>query len=456
MESWAWQLRMSRNKMARIALLVIRTAGKIGGRICWLLFCVYLATGVVSFARRWPAKVLTVIPTGDGIRVVTDGPRRGRNSFEDNWSLGLGAVAWAGLFFVRGTRRMWTGYVALGLVVGAVQGAGPYRRWRLDQQLAEVPEVKAGPGYEKLFFQRGISFIRDGFEAYYPRPTAVMFDALKGYGVDAVAVVPYGLYRQGQSEVGLSREGSEGDLYVGLMKLAHARGIRVMLKPQLWVMPGMFPGAIHLDDAEGRRVWFASYRKFILHWARIAEQGHADLFVVGTELEKLSGDEKEWRLVVSEVRKVYGGALTYAANQGPDFEKLAWWDCLDYIGLNEYYPLGDDLDFSKVIEKVEVVQKKYGKPVLLTEVGFASVAGSHKEPWSEPRRAPDWEHQRKCYEALYAAFWGKSWFYGMYPWKLSAHGDVGPEDRSLTPWRKPAMEVMGRYYRGRRNQNFSD
>ena len=46
-----------------------------------------------------------------------------------------------------------------------------------------------------------------------------------------------------------------------------------------------------------------------------------------------------------------------------------------------------------------------------------------------------------------AAFWKQPWFYGMYPWKVSAHGDVGPEDRSLTPWKKPAMEVVKWYYR---------
>lgn len=100
-----------------------------------------------------------------------------------------------------------------------------------------------------------------------------------------------------------------------------------------------------------------------------------------------------------------------------------------------------------MIRTVETVRKKFDRPVILTEVGFASVSGSHREPWSEPRRDADWTHQTRCYEALMAAFWKQPWFYGMYPWKVSAHGDVGPEDRSLTPWKKPAMEVVKRYYR---------
>lgn len=433
--------------MMRIALLVIRMAGRAGGRICWLLVCIYLATGVVSYARRWPAKVVAVVPRLDGIRVVTEGGRRGRPGVEDQASLALGVAAWAGLFFVPFTRRWWSGAAALGVVAGVGFGTEPMRRWKLSQEIAAVADVAVKP-YEKLFFQRGVSFIRDGFEAYHPKPTAAMFDALKGHGVDAVAVVPYGSYRQGEAGVTNGWETDDEDLYVALMKVAHARGIRVLLKPQLWVMPGMFPGAIRIDDAGARRIWFESYRRFILRWARVAERGHADLFAVGTELEKLSGEEQEWRRVVTEVRKVYGGPLTYAATQGPDFEKLAWWDAVDYIGLNEYYPLPDSLDFSGVLEKAEGVQKRFGKPLILTEVGFASVAGSHREPWSEPRREPDWAHQVRCYEALMKAFWGKPWFYGMYPWKVSAHGDVGPEDRSLTPWKKPAMGVLERYYKG--------
>ena len=427
----------------------LRIAGAIGGRFFWLIVCLYLATGVVSFARRWPAKVVAVVPRLDGIRVVTEGGRRGRPGQEDQAALAVGLTFWAGLFFVPFTRRAWSGPLAFALVGGLAAGTEPWRRMRLKQDLAAVTPVPAG-AYQKLFFQRGVSFIRDGFDAYHPKPTAAMFDRLKQHGVDAVAVVPYGSYRQGAPSVSQGWDADDGDLYVALMHVAHARGIRVLLKPQLLVMPGLFPGAIRIDDPAARRVWFDSYARFILHWAQIAERGHADLFAVGTELEKLSGEEKEWREIVRQVRQVYGGPLTYAANQGPDFEKLTWWDALDYIGLNEYYPLPDTLDFSDVLRRIEAIHHKFQKPVILTEVGFASVANSHREPWSEPRLAPDLDHQKRCYEALLKAFWDRSWFYGMYPWKVSAHGNVGPEDRSLTPWNKPAMEVLARYYRAKR------
>lgn len=124
--------------MMRIALSILRMTGRIGCRFCWLIVCLYLASGVVSYARRWPAKVVAVVPRLDGIRVVTEGGRRGRPGEEDRATLALGALAWAGLFWVKGTSRWWSGLVALG-VLGAVGGAmEPMRRWRLAEQLAAV------------------------------------------------------------------------------------------------------------------------------------------------------------------------------------------------------------------------------------------------------------------------------------------------------------------------------
>jgi len=423
----------------------MRMAANFGGRFCWLLVCLYLATGIVSYARRFPAKIVTVVPRPDGLRVITDSGPRGRNANEFNAAMATGVAIWLATFFLRPKH----GYVSLTLLVATVYATEPYRRWRLEQQISAIPETPIKP-YEKLFFQRGISFIRDGVEAYHPKPTTEILNAVRRYGIDSIAVVPYGLYRQSEPEVTLGREAEEEALYVALIKVAHAQNIRVMLKPQLWVMPGMFPGAIKIEDPAAKARWFDSYNRFILHWARIAEKGHADIFVVGTELEKLSTDSAQWRNIVARVRQVYKGPLTYAANQGPDFERIDWWDSLDYIGLNEYYPLPDTLDFKVVIDKIHKVRERFPMPVLLTEVGFASVANSHREPWSEPRRDPDFEHQKRCYEALLKAFWHQPWFYGMYPWKLSAHGDVGPQDRSLTPWKKPAIDVLARYYRSSR------
>ena len=57
------------------------------------------------------------------------------------------------------------------------------------------------------------------------------------------------------------------------------------------------------------------------------------------------------------------------------------------------------------------------------------------------------EDQARCYEALYRAFYRKSWFQGMYWWKVGTNRFGGSSDGSHTPWGKPAMDVVARWYK---------
>jgi len=52
------------------------------------------------------------------------------------------------------------------------------------------------------------------------------------------------------------------------------------------------------------------------------------------------------------------------------------------------------------------------------------------------------------YQAIFRAFYNKPWFEGMYWWKVGTNGFGGSGDTSLTPWGKPAMEVVKRWYEG--------
>lgn len=319
------------------------------------------------------------------------------------------------------------------------------REDRLAAQVARVPKVEPPAAYDRVFFQRGVSFVGDGPDAYFPEPSARLLDELRTYGVDSIALIPYGGGTPDGGEIRFDPRRASPSRYEALGHLARARKMRILLKPQIWA--GGFPGNIDVPDPERRRKWFASYTVFIEEWARIATRIHADLFCVGTEFVKMSRHEAEWRQIIARVRELYQGPIVYAATQGEEFETLRFWDALDYIGLDNYYPLPDNLDTSELITKVETVRKRFDKPVLLTEAGFASVENPNREPWSEPRRKISLEDQARCYEALFRAFYGKPWFHGFYWWKVSTDGRGGPQDRSLTPWRKPAMEVVGRWYR---------
>ncbi|MBS1874630.1 MAG: hypothetical protein JSU00_15550 [Acidobacteria bacterium] len=306
------------------------------------------------------------------------------------------------------------------------------------------------PPVRSAGFQRGVNFTAEGPRGYTAEVARPMLLKLKEYGVNSVALVPYGFSRRDRPGVRFGGGWERDEGIESVARAARELGFKVLLKPQLWVHPG-YPGDLEYPNAADRDVWFREYQAYIEHQAELAVRIHADVFSVGVELQKLTVFEQPWRRIIAAVRKIYPGPLTYGATQGPEFEGIRFWDALDYIGLNDYYPLPDDLNASGVAAKVEAIARKYSRPVLLTETGFSSYQAPHREPWSEAPRKLAPQDQARCYEAIYKAFYGKPWLAGIYWWKVGTNGYGGPDDGSHTPWGKPAMEVVRKYYRsGRR------
>jgi hypothetical protein len=300
----------------------------------------------------------------------------------------------------------------------------------------------------RVFFQRGVNFTAEWPDAYSSPRAEQMLRSFPAYGINAIALVPYGLARRDEPRIRMiGRRGMERDDSIrGMARVAHAAGLKVMLKPQLWVRRS-FPGELDFASEHDRALWFGEYGAFIEHYANLAAEIRADIFCVGVELARLTRHEAQWRDLIRRVRRIYRGPLVYAANWGEEFETLRFWDALDYIGLNQYYPLPDDLSTADLVRRVEAVQRKYRRPVLFTEAGFASLQDAHRKPWDETPRRISLEHQARAYAALLGGFYRKPWFQGVYWWKVGSDGHGGPEDGSLTPWGKPAMEVVTRWYR---------
>lgn len=304
----------------------------------------------------------------------------------------------------------------------------------------------ANAPYPKLFFQRGVNLTAEGPIGYDPQSILPLLDKLKSCGIDSIALVPYGFAGTKEPTVrygGNSMERSED--IVALTALAHQRGIKVLLKPQLWCRSG-FPGNLDFPDPRQRAQWFAEYRKFLEYYATLAARMHADIFSIGVELGKMTPYEAEWRALIARARALYPGPLVYSATQGPEFETIRFWDALDYIGLDEYYPLPDDLSTTSLVRTVETVQAKFARPVIFTEAGFPSYANPYRAPWDETPRALSPSDQARCYQAVLKAFYTKPWFQGVYWWKVGTDNFGGPSDGSHTPWGKPAMDVVQRWY----------
>ncbi|MFN7923451.1 MAG: hypothetical protein U0Q16_25340 [Bryobacteraceae bacterium] len=312
------------------------------------------------------------------------------------------------------------------------------------ETLAALPAVDRDAPYPKRVFHRGVCFTAEGGAAYGSPESRRMLEQLADFGVDSIALVPYFGIRLDPLRIEPPRNGgweSEDGMEI-LARLAHAKGMRVLLKPHGWRAPAK-DAATH----EFRQEWFKQYGALMEHYARFAARIHADLFAIGTELGWLAEYPREWREVARRVRATYPGPLTYAATQGPEFEGIEFWDALDYIGLDNYYPLGDDYSTAEMMRRIEAVQRKFGKPVLFTEAGYSAAEGARRSPWEDETGKPlSLEEQAKCYRALLSAFHGKEWFAGVYWWKVGTNGYGGPANNSMTPWRKPAMDVVREFY----------
>lgn len=317
------------------------------------------------------------------------------------------------------------------------------------EAVAKLPPIPSDAPYPQIFFQKGVSFSAEFPNPYASAGARLMLRALRTDGVNAVALIPYGGMQLGSPEVrGFGRHSWESDEGLcELSRLAHALGMKVMLKPGIWIRGGHFGGDIHFSSQAEREKWFDQYGNFIERYARIATEIHADLFCVGGEFIRMSSYASDWRQIIANVRRIYPGPLTYAANFGAEFQNLKFWDALDYIGLQEYYPLPDDFSANALLEKVEAVQKRFHKPVIFTEAGFPSSPGANHHPWEDGSPGDvDLQLQARCYQAIFRTFYNKSWFEGMYWWKVGTNGFGGPNDTSLTPWGKPAMEVIKKWY----------
>ena len=176
--------------------------------------------------------------------------------------------------------------------------------------------------------------------------------------------------------------------------------------------------------------WFASYTEFILHYAELAEEYNVELFVVGTELGQTATPQwdKTWRTIIFEIRKAYKGQITYAANWD-DYQDVPFWDAVDYMGIDAYFPVTDDPNASaEVLEKswqgyADEIEnflkvKKQKKPVIFTEIGYANFNGCNVEPWLSCPEQPteDQEEQADAFDTAMSVLSERPWFKGAYWW----------------------------------------
>src|SRR5258708_36648133 len=136
----------------------------------------------------------------------------------------------------------------------------------LETRLATLPDPAANTLYPKFFFQRGVNFTAE-LSAFYGSDAAVeMLKKLPAHGINSIALVPYGFASTKEPKVRGWNTRWEGDAGVTqLARFAHSLGLKVLLKPQLW-MHGGNPADINFPDAAENAEWSAQYLPFPEHY----------------------------------------------------------------------------------------------------------------------------------------------------------------------------------------------
>ena len=235
------------------------------------------------------------------------------------------------------------------------------------------------------------------------------------------------------------------------IRRCHELGMKVMLKPHVQCRDKVWCGNINPSEA-----WFATYQNFINFWAQVANSNNVELLCIGAELSHTTTWSLSWRNVIQNIRTHYTGPLIYGANTDEE-QYIDWWDAVDYIGIDAYYPLTDvnnptlaqlETAWSNRADVIESWRNSYwpNRQIIFTEVGYRSVDGANKAPWSLPSPyLVDLQEQADCYKALLSQCKDRQWWSGVFWWNWEADPNfVGPDPNNAhyTPYNKPAEAVL--------------
>jgi hypothetical protein len=338
-------------------------------------------------------------------------------------------------------------------------------------------------------FRRGISW---WFEAAGADGGAASFNDLAALGVDWVSIHTWEPRQMALDAPGFTPANDRFGLrdLDGLVRRAHAAGLRVLYKPHL-EMRGFAPrpeemailrgsdlaAKRRLFDkirGEGRvlegrhneiemrseaewRAWFRNYGEYILAHAGRAQAAGVDMFCVGRELDRtVRSRESDWRDLIRRIRGQYRGPLTYSANFDT-YHELGFWDALDFIGVSAYFHLSDAADpspaelaagWERALGPLGELSRRFERPVLLTEVGYPAIRGAARAPWREGPGPADAWLQSRLYEAALRAVSERPWIVGAFPWLWEGTREPPFRDPSYSIQGKPAAFTLARWYVG--------
>ncbi|MCX6431207.1 MAG: hypothetical protein NTX12_09780 [Actinobacteria bacterium] len=348
-------------------------------------------------------------------------------------------------------------------------------------------------------------YYSDAYSKKYPVPT---IDSIKASGVGWVAFDNYNTYKSLEPPVigpfppvffpeYAMREASDSEL-TAMIKKAHSDGLKFALFSELnWnglsaQTAGVTSGLLNDQAKAEKRLreladglanptpsinkfwddWFASYTKFIVGQADVAQTNGVEMLAIGKQLGPVIAYENlaRWKSLIATVREHYKGTLVYVASEGKDWSEAngfpAWAD-LDAIvvTIGNQSPATQGRTVSQIQkdmktmldEKFKPLATQYSKKVYLltyfqaatTQEWFEAgpVSGGHSHI------VQDQTAQAKLYESLFQTIRNETWIAGVFTWGYWWRNDLqtlitpgdSAVDKSSNVRNQPSMEIIKKW-----------
>jgi len=320
---------------------------------------------------------------------------------------------------------------------------------------------------EVAFEYRGVAIVSYNSTEYIQTTSTDAIDAIPATGATWVSMMTtWYMDTPAANTIAVNPEKTPTD--EGLRKAiadAHAKGLKVMLKPQVDVADESWRGAIAPQSVAA---WFDSYRAFILRYAALAQETGCEMFCVGCEFKSLSGAQNftEWKKTIDAIRQKYNkGPLTYAANAylpGDEYSTVSFWPELDIAGLDVYTPLtnSNNPTFDQLVagwtnnhlganmlSALRGFSQTVGKPVIFAEMGYQSSNGCNINPNGVPSRLLDLQEQADCFKAALTVWGAEPWLQGIFWWGWEVTRIDSLRDSHYSVRGKPAQDVLASFYK---------
>ncbi|MHA1343403.1 MAG: glycoside hydrolase family 113 [Promethearchaeota archaeon] len=310
--------------------------------------------------------------------------------------------------------------------------------------------------YENIPFQRGISFTTWGAYSFNSTEAYEEIIEMKEIGIEWVGANIWWLQESVSSTEIYSGSWTDTSANItAFFDFIHSQGMKVFFKPMLDTEDGIWRSYI-----EASPEWLKEYKRFIKYTAEIAENGSAEILSIGCEMGSWQVKIEAVNDLITEVREIYSGLLTYAANHD-SFSYIEWWDKVDIIGIDAYFPF--TLSYEPTLEDMIEVwngfydelnrfQRKWQRPIIFAEIGCQNRDGCNIAPNDNKFNLnQDEEEFQMFYESLFKSqIWTAPWFKGTYWWIWDCRDIDELEDNGFTPQLPIIKSTIHKYYTEKR------